>query len=563
MEVDIIIVTYNSEKWLENLINSIENQKGINLRKINLFFVDNVSTDGTIQKLFEYKEKSKLGKFEIIKSDKNLGFGGANNLGFKHGKSKYVFFLNPDTELEENSLCIMLEDISNSSKEFKMWEFRQKPYEHPKWYDILTRETSWASGACFIIEREVFEEIKGFDDKLFMYAEDVDLSWKVRVYGYKIKYVPKATVLHYCYQTANEVKPIQYYYTIINNLNLRLKYGTFKDEFEWYKRFFNILKVQGPQLTSRRNLIKKFIENLKNYLHFKLWKYKKEVRNNLEKFVPTFIGFDYENAREGAFVRNDNIETKPLVSILVRTCGRPLVLRETLISLRNQTYNNIEIVIVEDGKNISEEMIKKEFPDLNILYKATGEKVGRCVVGNMALELANGEYLNFLDDDDLFYADHIETMIQKLMENKEYNAAYTIAYEERRELLSTEPEYKYIIHGKSIVFNKKFSRFTLITRNAFPIQTVMFKKELYEKYGGLDLEFNYLEDWELWARYCFDNKFLYIPKVTSAYRVPDNEELYRDRQKILISYHEKLQQKIFKRVINIKPEEILEEIKYI
>ena len=75
------------------------------------------------------------------------------------------------------------------------------------------------------------------------------------------------------------------------------------------------------------------------------------------------------------------------MSIIVRTCGRPDVLRETMQSLRLQTYTNIEIVVVEDGPDVSGEMLKTEFSDLNVLYKATGEKVGRSKAGNMAMEM--------------------------------------------------------------------------------------------------------------------------------------------------------------------------------
>ena len=62
-------------------------------------------------------------------------------------------------------------------------------------------------------------------------------------------------------------------------------------------------------------------------------------------------------------------------------------------------------------------MIKTEFSDLNIIYKATGEKQGRCKVGNLGMELAHGKYLNFLDDDDLLFADHVETLVQALLKN--------------------------------------------------------------------------------------------------------------------------------------------------
>ena len=63
------------------------------------------------------------------------------------------------------------------------------PYEHPKIYDPVTQEAQWSSGAAFAIRCEVYERLGGFDEKIFMYGEDVDLSWRLRSFGYKIRYV--------------------------------------------------------------------------------------------------------------------------------------------------------------------------------------------------------------------------------------------------------------------------------------------------------------------------------------------------------------------------------------
>jgi GT2 family glycosyltransferase len=563
MKLDIIIVTYNSEKWLKNCIGSIESQKGIDLKDINLYFVDNISKDATIKELNKFKLNSKIGGFKIIDAKKNLGFGISNNLGFLEGNSEYVFFLNPDTSLEEDTLFELFKDIEDSNKNFSMWELRQKPYEHPKWYNILTGETSWSSGACFVIKREVFEKIGGFDKNIFMYAEDVDLSWKVRLYGHKIKYVPKAAIYHYCYKTAGEVKPTQYFNSIINNLNLRFKYGTLGDIKRWFIRFRQIISNPGPFRNSRSGLLKKFISNLFILPKFIFWRWNKENNKMLKNFKPIFLDFDYEGTRYGAFLPFREIKEKPLVSIIVRTCGRPNVLRETLISLRNQTYKNFEVVVVEDGKNISEKMLKEEFKDLNIIYIASEEKVGRCINGNKGLEIANGKYLNFLDDDDLFYADHIETLVNELEFSGKYKIAYSVSYETKIDVKKKEPEYIYEEVEKALVHNKPFSRITLLTRNAFPIQSVMFAKEIYIKYGGFDLSLDNLEDWELWARYAAENTFLYVPKVTSVYRVPSKIEKYSKRQEEIDSYYKIARSKILSRNVIIKPEDLLEEVKYI
>lgn len=564
MKFDIVIVTYNSKKWMKNCIDSIEKQTNFNLKDINLYIVDNGSKDGTQDYITERNQNTNLGKIELVVTGKNLGFGKANNYGFEKGNSEFVFFLNPDTELMEDTMYELKETIENSSNDFGMWECRQKPYEHPKMYNILTGETTWASGACFVARREVFKKVGGFDKNIFMYAEDVDLSWNVRLHGYKIKYVPKAVVVHYCYKEAGEVKPVQYYNSIINNLNLRRKYGSLRQRLAWYKHFYRVLKGSTPFRYAKRNLVKQYFKNLKYTTYYTGWRNKPENKEYFSKFEPKFVYFDYEYVRQGDFEPIETkLENEPLVSVIVRTCGRPNVLRETLISLRNQTYKNIEVVIVEDGENKSEKMIKEEFSDLNIVYKATGEKQGRCKVGNLGMKLSSGKYLNFLDDDDLFFADHVETLVQALEKHNKYKIAYSTSFETKIEVKSREPKYEYIEESRVLVHNRPFSRIRLIDINLFPIQAVMFEKSVYEKFGGFDLELDNLEDWEMWQRYSTENAYLYVPKTTSLYRVPAKQENYKERQKELNSYYEKAKEKINSRNIIIKPEELLEEIKNI
>ena len=561
MKLDIIIVTYNSKKWLETCVNSIENSQGIDLKDIYLHFIDNVSKDGTIEFLETLKKKSKLGKFDIINTGKNLGFGKANNLGAKLSSSNYLFFLNPDTELEKDTLKNLFYEIENSKNDVAVWELKQRPYEHPKFYDPLTWETSWVSGAACVIRKNVFEKIGGFDKNIFMYAEDVDISWNVRMNGYKLKYLPNVSLYHYCYKSAGEIKPTQYYYSIINNLNLRLKYGNYRKVARWYSDFFKILKNKGPFKGSRKGLIKRYFSNLKYVFYYSSWKHKKQNKKLIKNFKPNFFGFDYEMSRFGAFIDNSsNLEEEPLVSIIVRTCGRPNVLRECLFSIKNQTYKNIEVVIVEDGKNLSEEMIKEEFSDLKIKYFATQGKVGRCLVGNKALEMSTGKYCNFLDDDDLFFPDHVETLVRALVQNKRYKAAYAVSFESKIEVIKKEPTYIYKQYSILPAHVREFSRITLLTRNTFPIQCVMFERSLFEKYGGFDEQLDNLEDWELWSRYAMQNTFLYVEKATSIYRVPNKNNEYKKRQEEIDYYYEMARKKIFKNEIIISPEDLTKEV---
>jgi glycosyltransferase involved in cell wall biosynthesis len=247
--------------------------------------------------------------------------------------------------------------------------------------------------------------------------------------------------------------------------------------------------------------------------------------------VATFAGFDYYAIRDGAFYENFLPEEQPLVSIIVRTCGRPCVLRETLISLSKQTYDNIEIVIVEDGENISEEMIRKEFSDLNILYHATGDKVGRSKAGNLAMSMAHGKYLNFLDDDDLFYAEHVEVLVANILKSG-LKAAYATSFETPIVVESKDP-YVYEVKNYLGIHKQSFNRIILCHHNYIPIQCIMFEKSLFEQYGGLDETVDALEDWDMWVRYSLHTDFAFLLKTTSIYRVPAVREINEKRQKDL------------------------------
>lgn len=529
LQLDIVFVTYQSEKWIENCIRSIV-ASNYDLRRVNLYFVDNASTDRTLEKLEKSKsEKGGLfGSFVIERNRENLGFGKGNNYGVRLGQAPYVFFLNIDTEVFPDTLSTLSNQIKqDESTEFALWELRQMPYEHPKNYDILTGETSWSSGAAFVMRREVFERVGGFDEGIFMYGEDVDLSWRVRAEGLKLRYVPKAAVIHHSYCEAGKVKPNQYIYSAVYNQLLRRKFGTWKDCVEGY--LWMVLKcIKGADFPhSRIALIQAYVRNMYALRQARKWR-----RDNLEKLSRqnyTFYGFNYELERVGAFVSSRRPRTEKKVSVIVRTCGRPSVLRETLLSLRAQTYPNIEVVIVEDGPNVSERMILSEFQDMNIIYQATGEKRGRCVNGNIAMQLATGDYLNFLDDDDLLFADHVETLVDALERSPQYHIAYSMGFETLIEVHSKEP-YSYTIRDIRTTCSAEFDLQELLYHNIAPIQAVMFERHVFKTCGGLDETLDVLEDWDMWIRYAIRYPFLFVPKTTSVYRVPADRDVNERRR---------------------------------
>ena len=135
---------------------------------------------------------------EILPSRGNVGFGAAHNMlmdaAFADGASLYIA-VNPDGFLHPDCLA-SLARMANATHGRALIEALQFPDEHPKVYDAVDFETPWASGACLAIPRRIYRAIGGFDEALFMYCEDVDLSWRARIAGFEVKTCPMALFYH-------------------------------------------------------------------------------------------------------------------------------------------------------------------------------------------------------------------------------------------------------------------------------------------------------------------------------------------------------------------------------
>lgn len=125
----------------------------------------------------------------------NLGSAEGNNRQWDEVDTDLVFILNPDTVVAPDCLLELTEPLSDPR--VGIVEARQLPIEHPKDYDPVSGDTSWASGACSMVPSAVIREIGGYDSRsFFLYCDDVDFSWRVRLAGYRVVHRPSARVFH-------------------------------------------------------------------------------------------------------------------------------------------------------------------------------------------------------------------------------------------------------------------------------------------------------------------------------------------------------------------------------
>lgn len=127
--------------------------------------------------------------------DANLGSAQGHNRLLEDLDDDYVLIMNPDIMMAPNALVELAKPFVDART--GMVEAKQLPLEHPKEYDPVTGETSWAATACTLIPATLIRELNGFDhETFFLYCDDVDFSWRVRLAGRKVIYRPSAAAFH-------------------------------------------------------------------------------------------------------------------------------------------------------------------------------------------------------------------------------------------------------------------------------------------------------------------------------------------------------------------------------
>jgi len=155
------------------------------------------------------------------------GFAENHNLLFNEFRPHEKFLIiNPDCIATEGMIEAMISSYERDPDKTAMVEASQWPFEHPKEFNLNTGETPWASGACVLVNSTFYADIGGMDERYFLYAEDVDLSWSAWLSGYRVIHEPLAKVIHYTngpHQNNNEWG-IEYLYGLRNHVLLLEKY---------------------------------------------------------------------------------------------------------------------------------------------------------------------------------------------------------------------------------------------------------------------------------------------------------------------------------------------------
>ncbi|HIH96832.1 MAG TPA: glycosyltransferase [Thermoplasmata archaeon] len=186
--------------------------------------------------------------------------------------------------------------------------------------------------------------------------------------------------------------------------------------------------------------------------------------------------------------------TDPVVSVIVPTYNRPGMLTDVLKSIFNQTYQDFEIIVVNDAGAGVENVIESFNQNDNITYVKHSKNRGLAAARNTGIKIAKGKYIALLDDDDIFYPNHLETAIKYL--NDKNPVIYTDAV--RATFAKCGDAYK--LTGESVPYSMDFDRNKLLIGNIAPVNCFVFDRDIAIKAGLFDETFSILEDWEFWLR---------------------------------------------------------------
>lgn len=237
--LDIVTVNWNSGTQLKHCVESVlEHSEGL-VSKI--IVVDNASTDQSVACI------EGLPKVEIIYAPENLGFGKACNLGAKKISSNYVLFLNPDAEIYDGSLRTALDfmkapenkdvaicgvqlinenkTVDRSCSRFPNLfntllkacgldkAFPSMGIKMIEWDHETTKQVDQVIGAFFFVRASVFQELGGFDERFFVYFEEVDFSKRAEELGYKSFFLSDTQAFHSGGGVSQQVKALRLFYS--------------------------------------------------------------------------------------------------------------------------------------------------------------------------------------------------------------------------------------------------------------------------------------------------------------------------------------------------------------
>jgi len=276
IDLSVIIVSYNTADFLGRCLNSVASQSSVTSEVI---VVDNCSQDGSpdfLRKTFPW--------VDLIANDRNHGFSKANNQALKICKGRYVYYLNPDTEVLPNAFRQMVDfmdshpDVGLAGTRLVYPDGSLQPSVENRYpgqrytkneLKGLKGDIAWVLGASMIARQPLIRTLEGFDEHFFLYGEDLDLCLRIRKAGWLIGHIPEAVVIHWEGQSERGNLPVDVWEKKI------------KAEFDFYRKHYSSKAVRAIE---RSNLLQAYWRIFTLSLMLPFLKNREKALGKLDKY---------------------------------------------------------------------------------------------------------------------------------------------------------------------------------------------------------------------------------------------------------------------------------------
>lgn len=503
MKISIITTSYNYEQYIIETIESVLSQTYTNWEMI---IIDDGSKDNSVNIIKEYCKKDARIKLFQHPNCSNKGIVESVKLGIEKSTSDWLVFLESDDTITPNYLEIKLKIIQNYPdvkfifNDVNMFGDKTRIEEYQKHFIISKGILSQYSYPTNLLKHFVGINLVPTFSVVMLKKEILENI------DYNVKFNP---ILDW-YLWAQLAVDNDFYYIKERLTNWRMHKNSYittnatpKEELNWQLQIKNIVFSNSNKLYS----IFYTLKILRRYflrIHFKKMQicflgkwYKPRFQNPFEKLI-------HNNKRKQKIIQNSQIK----FSVIMPTYNRAFCITNAINSLINQTYQNFELIIIDDGStDNTENLLKKEYSEYfkngKFIYKKCNH-LGASQTRNTGLNIAKNDWIAYLDTDNEIVPTFLEEFAYAISTHK--NSCY----------------YAQITHPKIGIIGKKFNYKQLCKANYIDLGVWVHHKSLMKKYGNFDTNLKRLIDWDLIIRFTQKEKPYFIKKVLLNYNDDNN-----------------------------------------
>ncbi len=478
--VSVIIPCYALAHFLPEAVESVVRQTFTDWECV---IVNDGSPDNTSEIAKKLISKYSDKRISLVEKE-NGGPGDARNAGIKHSQGKFILPLDADDLIYptflEKAVNILLENPNIHIVYSDLQEFgaSNNYVQAGEWNPVRLRFQNHLN-YCSLYRREVWESVGGYHTNVNGY-EDWDFWIGCLGKDYNGQRIPEPLLAYRVLNTGMYSKAVK--------KDLKLKAQIILNHPELYTE----AHIRwGKAVLANES----WIENIPNTIGV----------------IPVSIPTEQIPQEQIPIIPSKSLQN-PIVSVIVPTYNRPKMLPETIRSILNQTLQDFEIVVVNDaGGDVAS--VVRSFGDKRIQYFSHLQNKGLAATRNTGIKNSKGKYLAYLDDDDVFFPNHLETLVNFLENHPKFKIAYTDA----RRSHQTKINDDYVTVNQDIPYSQDFDPITILFGNYIPVLCIMHHRSILDEVGLFDETLTTHEDWDLWIRVSRKYPFYHIKQVTCEF----------------------------------------------